>query len=243
MPAPTLAISPVMLAIRQLARPATLRLVLIVAALTLAIFAVLGVGIYAALGAALGWMVDWLDSSPLSGTLGAFDVAFLALLITLILFWLMFRAVAMAVMGLFADSIVAAVEEDHYPDAARAAVPVPFGTGLRMGLRSALRALGWNLAAMPAYVALIITGVGTLLLVVALNAFLLRRDLEAMVAARHPGAPPLSRGQSWQLGLVSTAAFLIPFVNLLAPLFSAALAVHLFHQPAKTPASRIPDPA
>ena len=38
--------------------------------------------------------------------------------------WLLFRAVAMAVMGLFADDIIEAVERDSYPQAALSARPV-----------------------------------------------------------------------------------------------------------------------
>ena len=37
----------------------------------------------------------------------------------------------------------------------------------------------------------------------------------------------------YALGLVTAAAFLIPIANLLAPIFGAALAVHLFHLPRK----------
>jgi len=39
--------------------------------------------------------------------------------------------------------------------------------------------------------------------------------------------PPLPRGGRWLMGLVSALLFLVPLVNLLAPIFSAAMAVHM----------------
>lgn len=211
------------LSLRQLADARTFRLMLLVAALTCAIFAGLGV---------LGWqaMLHWLVPR-FSGWIGAEEAAGIALLLTLLFGWFLFRAVAMAVMGLFTDGIIESVEEDHYPQVAARAVPVSFSRGLRMGLRSAARAVGWNMLAAPAYLALLVTGVGTLALAVAINMVLLGRDLELMAAARHPDLPdrPLARRQRLLLGLVASLAFLVPVLNLFAPVFAAALAVHMLH--------------
>ncbi|WP_088189870.1 EI24 domain-containing protein [Sphingobium sp. Z007] len=141
--------------------------------------------------------------------------------------WLLFRAVAMAVMGLFADDIIEAVEREYYPQAALAASPVGWARSLRFALASITRTLGWNLLALPAYILLLVTGVGTIGLFLILNAYLLGRDMADMVEPRHPALPPLSRGSRWLLGLVSAVMFLIPLVNLLAPIWSAAMAVHM----------------
>jgi CysZ protein len=215
----------ILLSVRQLVDPQTLRLLLLTIAITLAIFA--------ALGTALWWLLDaWVIPRWFPAGNGDF-AALAAAAIGLILLWFLFRAVAMLVIGLFTDGIVASVEEDHYPAKASAARTVSLATGLRLGLTSALRAIGWNLVAAPAYIALLVTGVGTLALALLVNTILLGRDFETMVAARHPGAPAMPRSNRWTLGVVSAAAFLVPGLNLLAPVFGAALAVHLFHAPRK----------
>ena len=213
------------LSLRQLADARTFRLMVLVTALTLAIFVTIGLVIWHGLSV---WLV-----ARLGGWIGPAEAAAVAVLITLLIGWLMFRGVAMAVMGLFTDGIVESVEEDHYPDVAARAVPVGFWAGLRMGLRSALRALGWNLLALPAYVVLLVTGFGTLVLMVAVNAFVLGRDLEIMVAARHPGLGPrpLTGKQRRTLGLVAALAFVVPLFNIFAPVFGVALAVHMLHMP------------
>ncbi|BAV65151.1 EI24 domain-containing protein [Sphingobium cloacae] len=143
--------------------------------------------------------------------------------------WLLFRAVAMAVMGFYADEIVMAVERDSYPQAAREARPMGPARSLRFALASLGRTLGWNIAALPAYLVLIITGVGSIGLFLALNAYLLGRDLADMVQPRHPSLPPIPRGSRWLMGLVSALLLIPPFVNLLAPVWSAAMAVHMLH--------------
>ena len=45
----------------------------------------------------------------------------------------------------------------------------------------------------------------------------------------HPALPPIGRGSRWLMGLLSAIAFLVPLVNLLAPIWSAAMAVHMLH--------------
>ncbi len=213
----------ILLSLRQLGDPQTLRLLLLTSAITAAIFVALGTGLWWALETQV--MPRWYPAGQ--GEIAALAAAVIGLLAL----WFLFRAVAMLVIGLFTDSIVESVEQDHYPDAAARAARVSFGAGLKLGLHSALRAIGWNLVAAPAYILLLITGVGTLALVLIVNTILLGRDFEAMVAARHPdlGPNPLTHNQRLGLGLVSAIAFVVPVLNLLAPVFGAALAVHLLH--------------
>jgi uncharacterized protein involved in cysteine biosynthesis len=143
--------------------------------------------------------------------------------------WLLFRAVAMAIVGLYADRIVAAVEEAGYADRHALAQVAPVTEGMRVALRSAARAVGWNLAALPLYLLLVATGIGAPLLYLAVNAYLLGRDLAELVEGRHPDLPPFTASERWQLGLVSALLFLPPVVNLLAPVWSVAMAAHMFH--------------
>jgi CysZ protein len=194
---------------------------------TLAIFAALGMGLWFAL-AQLG------QFAGLGGD-GLF-AALATLLLFVLAWWLLFRAVAVAVLGVFADEVVAAVEAKHYPQAHAQARTVPLARGVAMGLGSALRTVGVNALLLPAYLLLLITGVGTAALFFVANAWLLGRDLGDMVAARHMPAVALAewrgttRLQRWTLGAIGTALFLVPFLNLLAPVLGAAMATHAFHR-------------
>ena len=201
-------------------------------ALTLLLFIGLGFGLWAAMGWLAGLANEWMG---LGGTAGAFaDVA--TLLLLLLGWWLLFRAVAVAVVGIFADEVVAAVEAKHYPQAHAAARDVPLGRGITMGVGSAARTIGFNLLLSPLYLMLLVTGVGTALVFFAVNAWLLGRDLGDMVAARHMPYAQLAewrrgtRLRRFAVGAVGTGLFLVPLINLVAPVLGAALATHAFHR-------------
>ena len=195
------------------------------AAITLAVFALLGW---------LGWLaIGWLlaghrlaDTGPLR--------AFIAALATLIAGWLLFRLIALAVLQLFGDEVVRAVEARHYPDAAAAAQSLGWREELRVGARSLLRSLGYNLAAVPVALLLLATAIGPALLFGAVNAVLLGRELAEMVALRHrdaAGQAPLPGAATrFVLGAGVVALLSVPFVNLLAPVIGAAAATHLVHR-------------
>lgn len=215
-----------LLALRDLPHPRVLRVLALSLALTLLLLAASGTALFFAARWALEhW--QWLGS-------GERDMAGILIALGLIAGgWLLFRAVAIVVVGLFADAIVADIEERHYPHAAKSAVAVGWHQNIMLALASLARVIIGNLIALPFYILLLVTGVGTVLLALAVNALLLGRDLEAMIGARHPGQPRLDRGARWSLGLLSAASFLVPIANLLAPILSAAMAVHLFHLRAK----------
>lgn len=197
---------------------AALRLMAKTLVLTALLFGLLGAALWAgfrALRLHFGWGGGGLDESAATA------------LVMIAAGWLLFRATAMAVMGLFADDIIEAVERDNYPKAALTARPVGWARSLRFALVSLGRTIGWNLIALPAYIALLATGIGTVGLFLALNAYLLGRDMADMVEPRHPALPPMSRSGRWLIGLVSALMFLVPVANLLAPIFSAAMAVHM----------------
>jgi len=203
---------------------AALRLLFKTLLLTLLAFAILALALWSGIHAArlhFGWAGNrgW----------GGLAEATATALATIAAAWLLFRATAMAIMNLFADDIVAAVERDSYPQAAARARPVGWGRSFHFALRSLLRTIGWNLLALPAYALLLVTGVGTIGLFLILNAALLGRDLADMVEPRHPDLPPVPRGSRWLMGLVSALLFLVPILNLLAPIWSAAMAVHMLH--------------
>jgi len=216
------------LSLGQLADPAILRVLAKVIALTLLIFVALG---------ALLWLgvSRWVGTDFWKGESDYIGIATLTALAGLGLTWLFFRTVAILVMGLFADGVVIAVERRHYPRALSAARNPSMALSLRMGLASMLRAIFFNLLALPLYVLLLFTGIGTVILFALVNAILLGRDLGEMVAVRHmdPAAVrawlEATRTPRLFLGLVVTGLFVIPLLNLLAPVIGAAMATHLYH--------------
>jgi len=190
---------------------------------------------FIALGAGLWWGLDTaLDATGvpfLSGAYRGAAAAVLAVFVWIIAFWLLFRILAIAVLQFFADEIVAAVEMRHYPGAAESARPLPFRRDIANSLRGIGRALAVNALALPIALALIVTGVGPALVFLAVNAWLLGRELTDMAWLRHCGdadaANPVPRSQRIMLGAAIAAATLIPFVNLIAPVIGAAAGTHL----------------
>jgi uncharacterized protein involved in cysteine biosynthesis len=207
------------------------RRVLRVLALSLGVTLLLFVG----LGGVAWWGTQAALAAWTGAQAGAIATAF-AIFVTVLAAWLLFRAVAVAVVGLFADGVVEAVEARHYPDALASARPLPLHQGIAMGLRSALRVVAVNLVMLPIYIALLVTGVGTAAAFFLVNGWLLGRDLGDMVASRHLGAERLkawrseNKGRRLLLGLAGTGLFVVPVLNLLAPVLGAAMATHLYHR-------------
>jgi uncharacterized protein involved in cysteine biosynthesis len=217
------------LSLRQLGDPPIVRVFLKSLGLTLALFAALVAGI--------GYGAHWAAARYFGWGEGTANfAAFVAMLAMVAAAWLLFRAVAIAVIGIFGDEIVHAVEARHYPGALKNARPVPFARSLAMGFGSAGRAVLVNLIASPLYLVLLVTGIGTPIAFFLVNAWLLGRDLGDMVAARHmPGKQlaswrGLTRILRFSLGAIGTGLFFVPFVNLIAPVLGAAMATHMFHR-------------
>ena len=219
-----------LLALGQLGDPPILRVFAKSMALTLLIFAVVGIGVWWGTQAMLA---TWLGAQ--SADMSAGIAALFALFVTALALWLVFRVVAIAVVGIFADDVVAAVETRHYPAALATARPVPFARGVAMGLRSALRVVLVNLVMLPVYVALLVTGIGTAAAFFVVNGWLLGRDLGDMVAARHMDAGAMrgwratTRLRRFVLGLANTGLFVVPVLNIAAPVLGAAMATHDYH--------------
>ena len=148
--------------------------------------------------------------------------------------WLFFPAFATMFMGLFLDDVVDAVEARHYPGyeaPRRLTAWESFVAAARMGLM----VIFYNLLALPLYLILIFTAVGPFILYVILNGFLLGREYFELVAMRHfQGADVKAlrraiRDRVFLTGVVITLLYIIPVVNLAAPLLGAAMMVHIFH--------------
>ncbi len=188
--------------------------------LTIVSLVILGIGLWFA----LQWVFGWLnvnDDGFWSGLLsGAMIILFSILL---------FRAVSVAMTWVFADDIIDAVEDRHYPRQAAFGKRPSLGTGLQMAVRSIVRVLGYNLLALPLYLLLLFTGVGTAIAFLLINALLLGRDLEDMLIARHGAKGAMNKLPRLMLGLMGTVGMLVPLVNFLVPILATATAVHLVH--------------
>lgn len=217
-------------ALGQLTDPRVLGVLVKSVVLTLAIFAGLGVALFFGLTGLFAWF-GWADD-------GGFARAAAATLIAAISAWLLFRVVALAVLQFFADEIVIAVEQKHYPAAELTARKLPFAEDLSNSLRGIARTLLVNLAALPFAAVLLFTAIGPAILFLAINAWLLGRELTDMAWLRHrPAGPagtragnPVPRGQRIMLGLVIAGLMLVPFANFLAPVLGAAAGTHLTHR-------------
>ena len=191
-----------------------------VVVLTMVTLIVSGIGLWFALQALFGWL-------SVNGTgfwSGLLSAALLGLAGILL-----FRVVAVAITWVFADDIIDAVEERFYPRHAAFGKRPSFGAGAQMAVKSIARVVGYNLLALPVYVLLLFTGVGTAIAFLLINALLLGRDLEDMLIARHGAKGAMNKLSRVILGLFGTAGMMVPLVNLFVPVLATAMAVHLVH--------------
>ena len=194
--------------------------------LTLCVFILLGFALWWLLGSLLAHFGLSADSGTLTAITAFASTAFSTVLL--------FRLVAVAITWIFADDIIDAVEARHYPIRAEMGKRPGVFRGAHMAIISVLRAIGYNLLALPLYALLLITGIGLPIAFLTVNALLLGRDLEDMLSARHGKAHgAMGRGPRFLLGLAGTAAMLIPFVNLVVPVIATAAAVHYVHRRGK----------
>jgi uncharacterized protein involved in cysteine biosynthesis len=182
----------------------------------------------------LDWLLDWLGLDDGTFTGGGTIRQVASLILTLLGLWLAWRIVAMAVINFFADEVVQAVEQRHYPAAAAQARDLPMREQFSTSLRAAARSLLVNLAVLPIALVLLVTGIGTALLFWFVNAVLVGRELQEMVWLRHrrdASDPAPVRGiERFLLGGAVAAMLALPIVNLLAPILGAAAATHLIHR-------------
>ena len=224
------ALAALLRALPQLAEGAVLRVLAKSVLVTLVLFALLGLAGWYGLTRLLA-LWDEGTAAELGGLI--------AVVLTVIGGWLLFRLVALLVLQFFAEDIVAAVEARHYPDARQTLRHRSIAENIRDGLQSLARALLVNLAVLPFALVLLVTGVGTALLFWFVNAVLLGRELTDMVWLRHRAARdearPVGGFERFALGGFVAALMAVPVVNLLIPVLGAAAATHLVHRRTRTP--------
>ena len=189
--------------------------------LTLLAFAILGFALWYAIDATFH-QLGYADDGGLS--------AVAAVAVLLISGLVLFRMIAIAITWVFSDDIIDIIEAKHYPfEAARGKRPSNWQSA-RMGLRSAMRALGYNLLALPFYLILLVTGIGAPLVFLGVNALLLGRDLEDMLVARHGHHfAAFGKGERLMLGLAGAAGMMVPLLQFVVPVVATASAVHMAH--------------
>lgn len=217
------------LAVSRITDPRLLPIWLKSLAVTLLVFAVLGGGSW--------WGLSVLLSRyPETAELGQLVAAVLVLIAG----WLLWRIIALAVLQVFADEVVQAIEARDYPEMAAQARKLGLREEAGRALAGAGRALLFNLLALPVALVLAVTGIGAPLVFLAVNAALLGRELQDMVWLRHrlsPGSPPPLTGfERLALGGVTALLLTVPVVNFVAPFLGAACAVHLIHRKGLPPA-------
>ena len=213
------------LSLRQLGDRAILGVLIKTALITLGIFLAGGAGLYVGVESA----IDSFTQADTSG-LGALVAATGMILAG----WFLFRVVALFVLQFFAEDVVRAVEAKYYPRAAHTVRDIPLTEEVGNALRSLLRTVLANAAAIPIAALLLFTGVGAAAVFWAVNAFLIGRELRDMVWLRHRSnadeISPISGVNRFLLGGGVVALLAIPFVNLLAPIIGAAAATHMVHR-------------
>lgn len=152
--------------------------------------------------------------------------------------WLFFPAIATMFMGIFLDDVVDAVEDKHYPDN-KAPHRISVMDSFLMAVKMGLMLIALNLLALPFYVLLLFTAIGPFILFLTLNSYLLGREYFDLVAMRHfskADAVALrqqSGSKAFLTGGLITVLYIIPIVNLFAPILGAATMVHMFHSTRK----------
>lgn len=221
-------------ALRQLPDPRFLAAVGWAVAATLAALILLWT-IVGWLLAGIAWQELWLIG-PVIGWLGGFadDLGWFSFALGAGgLTWLLFPVTATAVMGLFQDQICSAVEHKHYPSA-KPARAQPWHEALVQSLRFLGATVAINLLALPFYLLLLLfLGTGAFLFI-GVNGYLVGREMFELAASRRlksRNARQLRRAHRLKItlfGVVGVFLMTLPFINLIAPVITAAAAVHLY---------------
>ena len=170
----------------------------------------------------------------------AFFLAGAGLLIALVY---LLPAVTAIVAGYFLDDVAEVVERQDYP-ADRPGVALPFGKAIFYGLRFAGLSLLVNLVALLLF---FIPGINIGAFFVA-NAYLLGREYFELAAGRFWPAEDVTRlrmehrGTVLAAGAVLAGLVLVPVLNLITPIFGAAMMVHLHKRLTRDSAKRVPPP-
>jgi uncharacterized protein involved in cysteine biosynthesis len=210
------------LAFAQLFDRRILKLAILSILITLAVYG----GLIAALVYGMGNVhlaaIPWLDTlARWSGGIGA-----------VLLAALFFPGAVSAVMSLWQDQIIDAVERRYYP-ALPPAPGLPAGTALAAALRLLGLTVLLNLALLPVYLALVFVPPMNAVLFALANGALLGREyfdavaLRRMSVAEAAVARRAMRSRVWMAGTLSAVILTVPGLNLIAPVLATMAFTHL----------------
>ena len=203
----------------QILDPKARRVVWIALATAVAVFVLLWTLVGALLINTVFFSIGWLE----------YAINWLGGLATGALTWLLFPAAISAVIGFFLEDIASAVERRHYPDLAPANAISTANTVLTT-FRFLVILMSLNILMLP----FLLTGPLFPFVFYSINGYLLGREYFELVAFRRKGpseAKALRKKYAFQLFLVGIfVAFMltVPIVNLLAPIITTGMMVHLF---------------
>jgi len=170
------------------------------------------------------WLDQWLLGWAMFAVLASIGSYFL------------FPPVAMVFMGVMLDQVIEAVEDEHYPDR-RPTRKVTLGENTIIALKQGLLVLVINVLALVIYIPLFLISGGLLAAAfyITLNGYLIGREYFDMVAvrfmtprdARHMRRD--NRDKAFMGGVAVAGMFLVPGLNLAAPVLGAALMTHMVH--------------
>ena len=230
-------------AVRQLDDPAIRRVLVRVALWTAAIYVGLAVvlstipGAFDAEAYFADIQTDWIRHT-LVWVVGHLVTMLIALAFVAVL-WILFVAIVQTVSSFYFEDVIVAVEARHYPKLPKSK-STPLVTQLHASLRFAGKVILLNLLALPFYLIPVVS----LVVFLGLNGYLVGREYFELAALRRldfKAANALRKSQSGRVfgaGVIITALFAVPLVNLLAPVIGAAFMVHIFESmraPATTP--------
>ena len=219
-------IQTVFAAARDVFSPALRRILWKSIGLTLALLALVWFGLTRLLGSFLSTH-DLSASYPILDSV-AFFLAGFGLFVGL--FYLL-PAVSAIVAGYFLDDVAEVVEGKDYP-ADPPGQALPFGKAIFYGLRFGALSLAVNLVAL---LLLFVPGINIGVFFAA-NAYLLSREYFELAAGRFWSPEDVKRLRSEHRGTVLLAGVvlaglvLVPVLNLITPIFGAAMMVHLHKQ-------------
>lgn len=187
---------------------------------------------------ALAWILEWILPASLTlpwigevGFLGLFTAG-LASKAAWVFWTYVMAPLALAIVGLFLETIVDAVEARHYPGLA----PVrhrPFTEQFGYAVRFLFLMLGVSALA---FVASLFSGALAPVVFVAANGYLVAREYFETVALRRQdeaSVKALTRRHLpviWTLGAILALAMAVPYLNLLIPIIGAATFTHMYHR-------------
>jgi len=175
----------------------------------------------------LYWIGPWLQihwPSPTAHWSGLLLFIFLS---TFLMAWLIAPLMAL-LAGQLTDNVAEIIEEEDYPDH-RPGSALSNWQSLKVSLRFCGLSLLCNVLALP----FLLVPVLNVLVFFLINGYLLGREYFEFAAARFRALPQAQvyyrkqRGIVFIGGLFVAAVITIPVLNILAPLFAAALMVHL----------------